>query len=311
MATPEQRLNQIEKELERRFALFNRYVEQNLGNLILAGALDQTALQQGMTREINRFAAAAVRVFLQGAELTALEASELLSQPVFFDSGDALTLATISELRSRIIQGLEAQQRDAINQIRQMAAQISPAPNLQDLKRSLPLTARQTRAVVKYRQLLEQNSAEALQRALRDKRFDSTVRRAIQSGQPLTQDQIDKMVSRYAEKQQRFRAQRVAATEAVRIANQSDHVLYQQLISRGELDPDSLERTWTTSGDEKVRDTHRSISGVTHAFGEPWVTSAGNTLRFPGDPMAPISEVAQCRCWLTTNVKANPLRVVA
>ena len=71
-------------------------------------------------------------------------------------------------------------------------------------------------AAINYRRLLENNSAEALRRQARDKRFDQSVRRAIENKTPLRAEQIDRMVARYADRLVKQRAATIARTEALR-----------------------------------------------------------------------------------------------
>jgi hypothetical protein len=54
--------------------------------------------------------------------------------------------------------------------------------------------------------------------------------------------------------------------------------------------------TWRSRMDPKVRPTHGGLEGDSVPFGKPWTTYEGNELRWPGDPLAPISETANCRC---------------
>ena len=50
------------------------------------------------------------------------------------------------------------------------------------------------------------------------------------------------------------------------------------------------------------RDTHISLNGKKAMQGNAFVTSAGNSLKYPGDPTAPASEVINCHCVLVPDV---------
>ncbi|MEJ7872206.1 MAG: hypothetical protein WKF67_08085 [Rubrobacteraceae bacterium] len=63
----------------------------------------------------------------------------------------------------------------------------------------------------------------------------------------------------------------------------------QRLINSGEP------YIWGTQGDQRVRGSHEHIDGSVRKNGEPFP----NGLRFPKDPEGDISEVANCRCYLT------------
>ena len=50
------------------------------------------------------------------------------------------------------------------------------------------------------------------------------------------------------------------------------------------------------------RDTHISLNGKKAMQGDAFVTSAGNSLKYPGDPSAPAREVINCHCVLVPDV---------
>lgn len=56
-------------------------------------------------------------------------------------------------------------------------------------------------------------------------------------------------------------------------------------------------KTWMSRRDNKVRETHRTLDGVTVDIEAPFFTSSGARLMFPGDTTAPIREWINCRCW--------------
>lgn len=60
-----------------------------------------------------------------------------------------------------------------------------------------------------------------------------------------------------------------------------------------------LEQKWLASLDSRTRHSHRIADGESVPVGERFA----NGCRFPGDPSAPFSETANCRCTLVANVK--------
>ncbi|MYW67156.1 phage portal protein [Streptomyces sp. SID8379] len=56
-------------------------------------------------------------------------------------------------------------------------------------------------------------------------------------------------------------------------------------------------RTWITRGDDRVRPAHKALNGQTLPAGAPY-TVGGASLRYPGDPFAPIDLTINCRCRL-------------
>lgn len=137
---------------------------------------------------------------------------------------------------------------------------------------------------------------QALQRALRDKRFDKTIAAAIRNGKGLDADTIAKLVRSYRNKALKLRGETIGRTEALQSLHQAAFEAMQQAIDAGQVDADLVYGVWFDSRDFRVRDTHQSINKKRVRWGTPWVTSRGNQLRFPGDPNAPAEEVVACRC---------------
>lgn len=72
----------------------------------------------------------------------------------------------------------------------------------------------------------------------------------------------------------------------------------------------SLKKTWITQHDTKVRPLHRRLHGKTVGWDKDfwrWPDN-GMSLRFPGDPLAPLEATIGCRClcWLSFS-KADEL----
>ncbi|MET8696945.1 phage portal protein [Streptomyces bauhiniae] len=61
-------------------------------------------------------------------------------------------------------------------------------------------------------------------------------------------------------------------------------------------------RTWVTRGDNRVRPAHKALNGKTLPVGTPY-TVDGASLRYPGDPFAPVSLTINCRCRLRYNTE--------
>jgi len=58
----------------------------------------------------------------------------------------------------------------------------------------------------------------------------------------------------------------------------------------------ATKKTWVTMGDEKVRDLHEYLDGVTIGIDEEFYTYDGDHGRFPGD-FGSVENNANCRCW--------------
>jgi len=303
--TVEDRYDDFERRIKRSFLEFNRLVEAQLSQHIGRELIRYDQLQLDYRPLARRFASDLVNIMILGSNLSAQEAAQQLDQPLTFNPAGAAAAATFQELNQRVIQLLTQQQTEALAEMRRIAQTIEPIRSMQLVRQSLTLTARQIRAVDNFRRLLEEGSSEALDRVLRDRRFDPTIRRAIAGEVQLTTDQIDRMVDRYRSRQLDFRARTIAATEAVRIANEADNLFWRQAVQDLQVEQDTLVREWVTSKDEKVRSSHRSLLGQQRGLEDTFISGNGNSLRFPGDPRAPASDTINCRCWLKTEVRAQ------
>ena len=63
-------------------------------------------------------------------------------------------------------------------------------------------------------------------------------------------------------------------------------------------------KTWVTMGDERVRDTHWYLEGMTIPYDEEFVTYDGDSALAPGGFSDP-SNNCSCRCWLEINNGEN------
>jgi len=60
-------------------------------------------------------------------------------------------------------------------------------------------------------------------------------------------------------------------------------------------------KTWHTMGDDRVRDSHFYLDGVTKPLGEEYSTILGNSGLYPGGFNAAADDIG-CRCWLTYSI---------
>ena len=92
-------------------------------------------------------------------------------------------------------------------------------------------------------------------------------------------------------------ARRVAQTERTRVQSQARWQAGKEAMAAGV----GVYNTWSTRMINS-RDTHISLNGKKAMQGNAFVTSAGNSLKYPGDPTAPASEVINCHCVLVPDV---------
>lgn len=167
------------------------------------------------------------------------------------------------------------------------------------LRDSIGLTNTQMNAVANYQRLLESGDAEALSRNLRDRRFDPSVARAIDDGEPLGAARITRMVDQYRNRYLQYRGETIARTEALSTTSLAQQESMEQVIEQIGMPRGSVQRTWNATKDARTRDTHSEMDGQVRGLLESFVSPSGAQLLYPGDPAAPASERINCRCVLT------------
>lgn len=297
----------LEPRLRRRFLDLVREVQDTVpveeaADLLEAGFADRAI--ERMERASSVFASAVAAGAVSAGQDTASTISRMVGGTVDFDQFDPRAVERIRSMRLRIVQGLSEQQRQAVQTAVAEGVErgLNPRGQARLVRGAIGLTSRQLQTVRNYRNLLENNSSEALRRTLRDRRFDSTVADAVRTGEPLSEEQIDRMVERYRQRMLAFRADTIARTEALRAVHEGNDEAYAQAVDAAHVRGDDIVRTWHTAADERVRHSHAVMNGQTQRGETPFVSGNGALLRYPHDPRAPASETVNCRCAVTTEI---------
>jgi uncharacterized protein with gpF-like domain len=264
-----------------------------LSELMLAAGTNEVAtLKPKIERELKRVAPKGLPTPVVGIE---------------FEIANPRAAAILQARTQNFIREINEAQRTVINQILTDAQLQGGHPRgfkglAEEIHSNIGLTARQQRAVANYEKLLRAGSKEALQRDLRDRRFDGTVRRADEK--PLTEEQINRMVSAYRSKYERYRADTIARTESHAAVNQARQEALQQSMEQSGIDADEVTLVWRATKDKRTRDQHSLEGGQKVKFGQPFVMADGSRLMHPGDRSlgAPGSQVIGCRCAVTTEI---------
>lgn len=161
------------------------------------------------------------------------------------------------------------------------------------------LNGPQVRTVQNVRADLANLDERYFTRELRDKRFDPLVKKAIASGKPLSQTDIDRVAGRYADKALAHRAKTIARTESITALREGRRQGIEQAIEQGAIRADRVVREWDSSGDRRVRRDHVIMDGKrVQGMNEPWRLPDGSRMMYPGDSSlgAPAKQTVQCRC---------------
>lgn len=223
----------------------------------------------------------------------ALLANSLSPREPFDETSPAVTTA-LRESRARIRRELGGAVGDYVSEVLAIgrARGWTEGKIARELRAGIGLNAAGARAVENFRRMVEEGDAEALRRALRDRRFDPSIRRSI-DGEPLTAAHIDRIVDRYRARTIAARAELIARLETQRAIGAGLNAYFEQAFAAGALG--DVEQVWFNRP-PNVRDSHAFMNRQRRPFGEPFLSGDGNSLRYPGDPAAPISDTAHCKC---------------
>lgn len=279
------------------------YTLQQIETFLAAGRVEQ-ALETAL-RFAPRIGDAYIDTYIAaGRDVARQIGLELGGIEVRFDIVNQRAVNAMQNSRLRLITEFSNEQRMATRQAltRGVREGLNPREQARAFRDSIGLTRRQEAAVSNYRKLLETGDRRALDRALRDKRYDRSVQSALDAGRRLPQSRIDRMVERYRERMVKYRSQVIARTEALRAVHEANHESFRQAIADGTLQENQLEQEWNTALDERVRGSHAAMHGQVQPVGMPFISGLGNQLMYPGDPSAPPEDVIQCRCSVGTRV---------
>ena len=297
----------FEPRLRRKFLNVIDQISNDKELRTIAASLGQGKIDEAVRRMERIFASFAHQVnvdFVEAGQAHAQWLSGTLRVVIDFDQTNVRAVNVMRNARLNLIREFTQVQTEATREALTSAieAGVNPRVQARAFRDSIGLTRRQVMAVNNYKRLLRLNSLEALDRQLRDRRFDSTVRNAIRNDVPLTNSQIERMVSRYRERYIQYRSRVIARTESIRAVHEANQEMLHQSVDSGELDQSRIVRTWVSAKDERVRDSHSSMNGQEVGFDQPFISGNGNFLMYPLDPNAPPEETIQCRCVATTRI---------
>ena len=301
-------IERMERRIKRAYRNFVRRSRASVGQRATERALRDGTIPQLteiVRNEVDRFANEVSQLPIAVAGTLAT------STGTTFDVTDPQVAARLLQARQRIVSSLA---RDVVQQMTlgvQLGPQVTIRSRALALRESIGLNEQQLRATANFERLLREGNTDALSRKLRDRRFDGTILGAIRRDEPLTEDQINRMVSRYRERQINYRAGVIAQVESLRQVGEGDEAFWGQKVSDGTFDANQIFRRWVTQRDERVRGSHAALHGTVQPLGTDFISGDGNTLRFPGDPRAPASETVNCRCMLATRVRGQAKKMAA
>lgn len=208
-----------------------------------------------------------------------------VSTQLSFNLFNPNSVSAIERYTFDLIREVTADTRQVVRQVltRAFTEGGHPYEQARQIRGSLGLTAAQEKAVDNYRRALESGDRSALERALRDKRSDRAILRAIEEERTMSNARIDALVERYRDRYVKYRAETISRTESIRAASAGRRESWRQAKEQGLLD--GAMREWSTSSDDRVCALCDGLDGET----------AGLDEEFEGGVMDPPAHV-DCRC---------------
>lgn len=300
------RLERLLTQIESRIATaFRQFLAETHDDALIAKVSD--LLERGdiqgaldiVNTHIRAFGTLFPRLYQDAAieETKALAGQIHASVGISFDIGHPTAAALMRQNQLEFVREFTDQQAAATRDALALGLDLGHGftPMARAFRASIGLNAPQTAAVANYRRLLRMNSSQALDRALRDRRFDPSVERAIDGGEPLDEAKIDRMVEAYRRRMLAERAETIARTESVKILSEAQEMAMAQAIDTASINVATVTQTWHCLMINS-RETHIAMDGQVQPYGVPFQSPSGAQLRHPGDASAPAAEVLNCQC---------------
>jgi hypothetical protein len=206
-----------------------------------------------------------------------------------FDLLNPRMIDAVRELETRVITTLDQALVDTVKAYVENGIRdgVNPRTVARSLRSVLGLAPNQELAVRNYEKALrgENPNASPTDYLLRDKRFDRTVAKG-----DLSEQQIETMVAAYRKRMLAFNAETNARTAALDAQKLAQRLSWEDAIQKGIVSRDRMQKTWIGVLDERERETHVKMEGVTVGFDEPFILPDGTPQQIPGDTEF------NCRC---------------
>lgn len=310
-------LKRFDAEIERAFleairAKANSINLTELANAIEARDFNRAVNIAGLTRaDLFPFDTSITSAYVAGGQ--AIPAAAPAFAVAFGFDGRATRAAQWAQSHvGGLVTGIVNEQLDLIRDVisRQIAEGVGPRKaaiqiagqvvNGQRQGGIIGLTGTQKEYLDNARRELEQLDSGYFKRGLRDKRFDSIVRKSIRDGKPLSGADIDRIALRYSDRLLKHRADMIARTESITALRAGRREGIQQGIEAGAIAPDAIKRRWDATLDSRTRPDHTAAHGQeVDGMEAPFILADGSRLLYPGDSSlgASAAQTINCRCY--------------
>lgn len=171
---------------------------------------------------------------------------------------------------------------------------IPPRETAALIRESIGLTANQATAIDNYRKFLaklgQRDSLDALPPSVRERVARSDMRILPKKGSSLTEERVDKMVTKYRDRLVRERALTLVRTETMAASNNGQQVLWNKAVDQGLLKETTTRKKFIVTPDDRLCPICKPMAGQLRRLDESFVSPYnGATVRTP-----PVH--FKCRC---------------
>lgn len=167
----------------------------------------------------------------------------------------------------------------------------------------------QNENILQIKKLLENLDSAYLLIECRDKRYDKSVKKAIQKQEKLSTEQIDRILLSLKNKLIMNFINTIIQGEYTKARNKGEYENIKKIIKEGLIDENQIIKWWDDCGDNRTRKSHAYMGKVYSKekgipFSEPFILPSGEKMMYPGDDSmgAPVSEIDGCRCVARYNI---------
>jgi hypothetical protein len=189
-----------------------------------------------------------------------------------FDILNPRVIDAIHAMETRVITTVTDTVRDVLRQQVADGLQtgLGPRTIAKGLRESVGLAPNHDAAVRNFARMLREGDREALTRALRDKRFDGTLRTLFADGKRPTAQQVQTMTDAYRRKMVKWHAETVARTATGDALKLGQRLSWLDAADKGIVDRDRLMKQRIGVADARERDEHRAINDQVRHFDQPY-----------------------------------------
>lgn len=225
-----------------------------------------------------------------------------------FDARNPRAETWLTDHSSRLITSIVDDQRTAIRSALTTGMELGNNPRttaLDIVGRINPVTGRREGGIIGLTSQQERYVANAraellsgdptqmrayLTRGRRDARFDRTVLKAINSGEPLDAATVNRITGRYSDGLLSLRGEVIGRTESMTALGEAQMEGFRQAVDNGAIRAQDVRRVWRTARDARVRDSHKAMEGESVGLDQPF----SNGRMFPSEP--------GCRCVVESRI---------